>query len=41
MTIAPDVHAPAGIETFFEEALERHDDLSRPLPDNVDGVRAR
>jgi mannose-6-phosphate isomerase-like protein (cupin superfamily) len=32
---------PAGIERFFEETLERADDLSRPCPDNSAEVTAR
>jgi mannose-6-phosphate isomerase-like protein (cupin superfamily) len=32
---------PAGIERFFEETLERADDLSRPCPDNIAEVTAR
>ena len=33
--------APAGIEKFFEETLERALDPQAPVPDNVDQVAAR
>jgi quercetin dioxygenase-like cupin family protein len=32
---------PAGLETFFEETLERQVDATAPIPDNVDAVAAR
>jgi len=32
---------PAGIERFFEETLERTQDPTASIPDNVDAVAAR
>ena len=32
---------PAGIEKFFEETLERADDVTQPCPDNLEEVSAR
>lgn len=32
---------PAGIERFFEETLDRANDLSRPCPDNLAEAGAR
>jgi len=33
--------APAGIEKFFEETLERAHDITQPCPDNIAEVSAR